>query len=395
MYKAFCTGLLVLLSAAAHAQLPLTPDQAQALDARFSQASQHNGLSCELQLLKPFLDFAFSFEGGYILRCPLRQFEGKASSLLTFTRITPESGAATTLADRFEIPSLPPVLRHEITWKHFSDEAELSGVFALGEGKYRVDLLVLDDQMRGYRKSWNTEAFAHGREKHAAMAMPPNSAASAMIWPTQSNPNLAGNRSRLRLTVLLDAAPIQPYALRLRAWDRAFLLQSLASLLRDTSSVSVRLIAFNLDQRQEIFRQNDFGHSDLPNLATALRRLELGTVSYHTLQDQQGWSALLAKLVNDEQAADQLSNAVIFLGPRIRVEQKVPREMLKLGRTTPRLFYFEYFPTFGHDFPDTIHYLTTACKGTVLKMHTPSELADGIQKMQRKLKQGAEVEAGT
>ena len=395
MYKAFRTGLFVSFAVIAHAQLPLTPERVHAFDAVFSQASPHDALSCEVQLVKPFLDFAFRFESGYILRCPLRQFEGKASSLLTFARITPQGGSATTLGDSFAIPSLPLSVGREINWKHFSDQAELSGVFAIGEGTYRVDLTVRDDRMRVFRKSWSTRASAHGREKHATMSIPPNSAASAIIWPVQFNGNVAAEGNRFRLTVLLDAAPIQPSALKLRAWDRAFLLQSLASLLRDTSSASVRLIAFNLDQRQEIFRQNEFRHSDLPNLATALRSLELGTVSYRTLQDQQGWSALLAKLVNDEQTADQPSDAVIFLGPRIRVDQKVPREMLKLERTTPRFFYFEYFPSFGGDFPDAIHYLTTTCKGTVLKMHTPSELADGIQKMQRKLKQGNEGEAGT
>lgn len=394
MYKGFGAALLVLVAAAARAQTPLTPENAQVVDRLFSGASQ-GALSCQAQLIKPFLDFSFRFEGGYILRCSIKQFQGKSSSLITFMRITPEGGGAIILGDRFALPSLPAEMQGKINWKHLSVEAELSGVFVMGEGTYQVDLLVLDDRMRAFRKSWKTSALAHGNEKHATITMPPNSAASAMIWPAQVNRNAGEDGNRLRLTVLLDAAPIQPYALKLRAWDRAFLLQSLASLLRDMSYASVRLIAFNLDQRQEIFRQNDFRSSDFPNLAIALRRLELGTISYRTLQDQRGWSELLAKLVNDEQAAEEPSDAVIFLGPRVRIDAKVPRELLKLEGATPRFFYFEYFPTWGRDFPDAIHYLTATCKGTVLKLHTPAEFADGIQKMRQKLKQRNEAAAGT
>lgn len=391
MCKFLRSGLMALVAAAsAYAQVPVAADKVHLLDSLFSAPAQHNGLSCTAKPYHPFLDFAFRFEGGYVLTCPIKQFQGKENSLLTFVRITPAGkGAPLTLADRSTIPKLPPALQQEINWKHLSAEAELSGVFTMGEGEYRIDLVSIDEQMRSFRKSWTTKAFAHGHEKHAIIAIPPNTASSALILPQRAAGNPAIGPSTRRLTVLLDAAPMQPFSRKLRAWDRAFLLQSLASLLRDTPYSSVRLIAFNLDQRQEIFRQENFKHSDFLNLAGALSRLELGAVSYHVLQDQQGWSRLLAKLVNDEQTAQNPSDAVIFLGPRIRIDEKIPREMLKLEGTNPRLFYFEFFPAFSGDFPDAIHHLTTACKGTVLKLHSPAELAEGIQKMQRILSDSA------
>ena len=37
----------------------------------------------------------------------------------------------------------------------------------------------------------------------------------------------------MRLTILLDAAPVDPRSLKLRAWDRTFLLDSVASVLRE------------------------------------------------------------------------------------------------------------------------------------------------------------------
>jgi hypothetical protein len=386
MYKALRSGLIALLAVSAHAQFPLTPGDTAAVDRLFYQ-SPKGQLNGEVDVFKPFLDFAFRFEAGYTVRCPLRQFEGNASTLSTFLRITPDGGETVSLGESFAIPALPAAMRGAVNLRHFSDEAELSGVFALGEGTYHVHLLVIDGRRRAFEKSWNLTAVAHHKEKQATIAMKPNSASSAMLLALQENQKSVGDANSPRVTVLLDAAPIQPRSPTLRAWDRAFLLQSLSSLLGDMSYTSVRLVAFNLDQQQEIFRQDNFQRSDFSNLSAALRKLELGKVSYRTIQHQQGWSELLARLVNEEAASSQPADAVIFLGPHSRIEEKVPQEMLKLQPTAPHFFYFEYFGRWGADFPDTLHHLTNTCKGTVLKLHTPAELADGIRKMQRVLKE--------
>jgi hypothetical protein len=52
-----------------------------------------------------------------------------------------------------------------------------------------------------------------------------------------------------------------------------------------------------------------------------------------------------------------------------------------------RLFYFEYFPYRGAEFPDAIQHLTRELAGTVLKIHSPGDWAEAIQKMQRKIEQ--------
>lgn len=352
----------------------------------FYQPPHEQDLECRVQVFKPFLDFAFRFESGYTVQFPLRQFEGEANTLYTFLQITPEGGKTILLGETFGIPAMPAALRQKVNLKRFSDEGEVSGAFAMGEGTYHLDLLVIDGHHRAFQKTWRVTAAARGKEKLAAITMPPLTAASAMLMGRRDDAKKK-DAAGPRLTVLLDAAPIVPRSLNLRAWDRAFLLGSLSSLLGDASYSSVRVVAFNLDQQVELFRQENFGRADFRELAIALRKLELGKVSYRTIQDQQGWSQLLARLVNEEAAAKEPSDAVIFLGPRARIEEKVPPEMLRLEGATPRFFYFEYFAYVGRDFPDTVHYLTNACKGTVLKLHSPAELAEGIRKMQRMLKE--------
>ena len=57
-------------------------------------------LNCRVKPVEPFLDFAFRFEAGYLVRCPIREFEGKESTVLVFLRITPEGQSPVLLGDQ-------------------------------------------------------------------------------------------------------------------------------------------------------------------------------------------------------------------------------------------------------------------------------------------------------
>jgi hypothetical protein len=355
-------------------------------------AAKREQLGCYVDTKKPFVDFAFRFEAGYVVHCPLREFQGQASKLLAYLRVRPEGALPIILGEGYRLPGIPPVLRSRIDLHHFNTEIEFSGVFAVGEGEYPVELVLADDHNRYCERRWKVRA-AHSRSDEAIpVSMKPNTAAPIAIprWDEQQ----AAPGKRLRVTVLLDAAPIDPASLKLRAWDRAFLLDSLFSLLRQLPSDSVRVVAFNLDQQRELFRQDRFDGLGFSKLSQALQDVELGTVSYRVLERQQGWSELLAGLVNAEVSAKDPPDAVIFLGPATRITRRVPEELLT-ARTTqkPQFFYFEYFPTAGNDYPDALHHLTSACNGKVFRIHSPGELAQGIQKMQEQLKQIASTAA--
>ncbi len=197
-----------------------------------------------------------------------------------------------------------------------------SGGFAVGEGHYSVEVIVGDSKDRFIQKRWEINAQRNRGEQSVAVAILPGTVAPLMIHPWDGK--LERSTTALRITILLDAAPINPYSLKLRAWDRALLLDSLSSLLTRIRCNSVRLIAFNLDQQQEIFRDDRFDKEGWLNLAMNLRDLELGTVSYSVLQDRQGWSDLLVKLLNEEIASPQASDAVIFFGPTTRISERIP-----------------------------------------------------------------------
>ncbi len=382
--------LLFALSAAtfvvnAKAQLPVRePDQLQLLNRMMSGELTSDPLKCQVQTMRPFLDFAFRFEAGYLIRCPLAQFEGKNTAVATYLRIQPDGGQPVFLGEGFRMPEMSGAMRAAYAWKHMNQEMEFSGVFAAGIGTYGVDLVVIDDRHRIYRKSWELKINAGRSERKAQIAMQPGTAGSAEL-PPWHNARQKSERGGPHLTVLLNAAPILPAAQRLRAWDRAFLMSSLTSLLRGVQPSSVRLIAFNLEQQKEVYHEETFNRNHFPKLGEALQRLELGSVSYKTLQAQGGWADMLTSLVDREARGDRTADAVVFLGPNIRNMAKIPKESLPCEGLNSRLYYLEFFPIPGSEFPDTIHQLTNTCHGNVYRMHSPADLADAISKLQARM----------
>ena len=374
---------LLLIGSSATAQLPLDPSTARTFSRLLENDTKGERLNCRVDTFTPFLDFSFRYEIGYVVRCPIRQFNGKKTALGTIVRVREGKGPVTTFGQSYPVPAMPAELKEKVDLQHLRNEIDFSGVFAAGEGDYEVQLFVFDEHDRKHRKTWHAKAHPHGDETRADAAMEPGSVAPVSLPPWKG---ISGDGTGLKLTVLLDAAPVNPFSLKLRAWDRAFLLGALSSLLRQTPVSSVRIIAFNLDQQAEVFREDDFDHTGLYRLSTALNKLELGTVSYRILKQQEGWQGLLGSLMRGEMLRGRPSDAVVFLGPTIRVDKKLffGAAGSKNGTHAP-LFYFQYTPVPGREFPDTIQYLVSAYDGTTFHLHSPGDLARAISKMQGEL----------
>lgn len=379
--------VLLFVAASGNAQWQLNRADSEKVNQALDGGRSGDELKCRLRPIEPFLDFSFRFDAGYIASCPVKEFGGKRSLLIAYTRIVPEGGAPVVLGSAYRLPEIPPWLTDRITLQKVNTNFEMSGGFVLGEGQYKVDVMLTDGRNRSCHVHWTLKSKRNRQEKNARVAVPPNTAAAYPLssWKGKSD---AVAPPGSRLTILLDAAPMIPSSMKLRAWDRAFLLDSLTSLLRQTPAESVRLIAFNLDQQREIFRQDHFDRAGFTKLSNTLSRLELGTVSYKALQRQAGSAQLLAKLVNEQNAQRSSSDTVVFLGPAVRNTDKVPETMLLPCRPdSPRFFYLEYFPMWrlGREFPDAIHSAVRACNGKVLKVHSPGEFAEAIRKMNERL----------
>ena len=374
-------SLLICLLAAAmvKGQELISAGDSERIQRLFDSDHSPNLLHCAIQPQKPALDFAFRFDVGYIISCSLSRFGGRASEIFVYARVTPQGGKLVLLGEDYRLPQANPGAKSS----QLKQDFQMSGGFAVGEGQYQVEVVVLDQETgRTSKKRWLARVRHHGSRSEEQAALPPGSVIPIGVRPSPIKMDTSGKG--LRVTVLLDAAPLNPRTPALRAWDRAFLLGSLTSLLKQIPCASVRLRVFNLAQQRELFRQDQFDEEGFMKLAASLRTVELGTISYHVLQQQQGWLDLLLDYVNRELVADEPSDAVIILGPQTFLSAEIPRTKLK-GRETPNphFFYFECFPGYfrGTPFPDVLSSLTKRLDGSVYPIYSPGDLARCVAKM--------------
>ena len=381
-------SIWVLAAAPSTAQEPLNAAESQSLGRVFDNDALPDLLHCSIQARKPMLDFAFRFDVGFVVSCSLARFAGRATKVLIYARITPEGGKPLLLGETYRLPEATSAAKPS----QLKQDVEMSGGFAVGEGQYQVEVLVLDQETgRTSRKRWRASVAHSGRPGGTQVAVPPATVLPIGVWHWRIKMDTSGKG--LRIAILLDAAPLNPRSPALRAWDRAFLLGSLSSLLNQIPCASVRLRAFNLDQQRELFRQDQFDDAGFMELAETLRTMELGTVSSRVLQQREGGLNLLADYANSELRAADPADAVIILGPETQYFAKVSFTMFKKRESpNPHFYYFEYFP--GHwpasSLPDALSSLTKRLEGTVCQIFSPGDLARCVQKVLMRVQPTAE-----
>ena len=374
---------ILFATVSSSAQLPLSAADIKKVEPLFN-APPNKSLKCGIQPWNPTLDFTFRFVAGYMLHCQLAQFEGKQAALIIYLRVTPETKAPSLFGSAFRIPEVSPEMRSSAgkNFQKMKNEVAASGAFGVGKGSYVAEVLVVDDHNRFYHNKWRVRVDTSRSERSVPLAIQPLTVETLerTIWQ-----NITPRANGIRVTILLDAAPINPHQSRLRAWDRAFLLQWIYSVLDETPHSSVHLVAFNLEQQKEIFRSDDFDATAFKQLSKTLSAAETTTISVQALKKRNS-PEFLAELTNQELAADR-ADAIIFLGPNARADMKTATSILTEKKpSSPPVFYFEYFP-WPVEFPDAIQLLVKAADGTTYRIHTPAQLDQSIQKMLTQLKQ--------
>jgi len=300
-------------------------------------------LKCEVEPLRPVLDFSFRFHAGYTAWVPLSQFRGAGHKWTVVVRIEPGLGGQPVyFEDTLNLPDVPDTKL----------EGQAGGGYLLGEGFYRASLLLVDDQNRGCRSEWNIEAALGGEDRHVKMAIEPGTV-QEVSWRGARSVSARGDAPLGRLTVLLHAAPVSPHLSQMDASDAVTLLGALSSLMDLAPAESVRLVVFNLDQQKEIYRHEHFTLDQLEAVRQAIFDLQLAVVDYKTLQNPNGHLDLLNSLVSRELRAESRSDAVVFLGPHARSEDKPAAPPETRDGRGPKFFYVDYqvatmaLPPFG------------------------------------------------
>lgn len=374
MMRLVLTGIFV--STAGFGQSVLDSARIPFVAKYFDRQAGERPLRCEVHAIPPRLNFSFRFQAGYVVRVPMKQYFGPKHGLVILARVTPEGRTPVVLGTSLKFPDIPKT----------KAEFDLAGTYLVGEGHYTVDWLLFDDSNRVCRKSWSVEARLASSERGLKLGIAPATveAVSFRRWSPQDNHADVAHPIR-RLTVLLHAAPIVSRMTRLRGTDRATLLGSLATLLESLPAQSVRLVVFNLDQQQELFRQDVLTPDAFDQVAESINGLQLQLVNYRVLRNRRGHVSLLADLVNQELNAREPSDAVIFLGPSTRYFDKLRADEVEPGAgSAPRFFYLQYKPYWrsGADFPDSIEFATRKVRGKTMLIHTADEFAKAIKQIQ-------------
>jgi len=412
--------IAAMLAWTGSAQMVVQPAGIPAAQKLLQPLADEKALRCDVDSSKAELNFGLRFQPGYVLHVPLVQYSGVGHAWQIALRVTPDGGEPAYLTDHFDLPQIVDP----------SFTGEIAGAFLVGEGRYRVEFAAVDEKLRACRSEWRVEA-ALGRGDHAVkVAMPPNTVAD-LSWTGPAAPSKGNPRPR-RLTVLMNGS--EPY------WEgiwtpfrrvivphtagpkiesmmdyRSALVGILASLLEKLPGTTVRLVVFDLDQQKETLRQDNFTAKDIDKAAHAANNTDHWVVTVRELEERPSKWGLLASLVESEVRAEQPSDAVLFLGPRIGPLDKMPAHFLEDDKgSAPRFFYLQYRlsaepidvgvpdnmgprardlslpPGYGPDYmpgspevSDPIDLLVTRLKGKTLRVHSPTEFAKAVETIRR------------
>ncbi len=369
--------VMLLTVSALAAQNIVDPRRFSAAMLDFDSPLHGDSLRCEVTPVRPMLNFGFRFQAGYSVRVPMSQYLGKGHLWVTLARITPEEGEGKPvyLASRMRLPEIPRT----------KTELEFGGGYLLGEGRYQVAWKMWDDSGRVCRKSWKFDARLTRGERLVKVALPAGTVADLSLRGAPPASPGRDDAPRIRLTVLMHAAPVSPRRTRLGGRDRVMLLGTLSSLLDRLPVHSVRLVVFNLEQQKELYRAENFEPGALGSVAQSIDTMELGKVDFQVLRNRNGHLDLLADLIRGELTAQTPSDVVLFLGPMARFSDKLPSEELERpAGAGPRFYYLQYRSLMPQQsvFPDVITRSVAKLKGKTLVIRTPGDFAKAIEQVE-------------
>ncbi|HTP34028.1 MAG TPA: hypothetical protein VMJ75_17735 [Candidatus Acidoferrales bacterium] len=370
------TAILPLLASCCAAQLIVNPGRMRNRIDVFEPKPGETLLHCDVTPIHPALNFSFRYQAGYRVSMPASQFTGTGHRLVVLVRITShgESREPVYLVSMQRLPDIP----------NTSVQLHFGGGYLLGEGSYQVDWVLLDDRDRVFRKGWRVDVHRSHADRNVKVAMPPDTVWDISLRGARLLPRDSADAPPLRLSILLNAAPVSPRRTHIGPGDIGTLLSAISSLLERVPVRQARLVVFNLEQQKELYRNENFQLANMPAVARAMNTIQLDTVDYQVLKNRSGHVDLLAGLVNQEIQSDAPPDVVLFLGPISRYEDRIPAELLARNpERAPRVLNFQILPyvLVQSTLPDVIRNATSRLGGKTFMIHTPGEFATALEKI--------------
>ena len=331
-----------LIVGVAWAQIPLTGVgtriQLNSSDLAVLEAQDvRKDLNCTVDPVKPVLGFDLRFHGGYDINLPLRDVAGSENLLSILVRVTPEGHKDDPLyfVQRINVPKLPDDAK---------GDAVLGGLFDLGEGKYHIDLLMKDRSERVCSFYWDAEAALADRDKEIQPAIAAGAVERAEYEQFNEEPPVERAAGKpLNIKILVNFAPQNASLSSLRPIDTLALVTVLRRLSREPQFGKFSVVAFNVQEQRVLYRQSSAARIDFPALGRAIESVEPGKVDLKQLSQKHGEVSFLSDLIKKEIANDH-PDALIFVGPKVLLDDSVPEDDLKplASDVTYPVFYMNY-----------------------------------------------------
>lgn len=305
----------------------------------FEMREARKDLPCNVTPIKHALvGFDLKFHSGFEVTVPLRELAGRENLLTILFRVAPLEDLENPvyLMQKVRVPEID---------EDAKGDASLYGGFDLGQGKYRVDWLMRDRAERVCSDFWEVEATLSGKESEMGIVLPPKAVRAADQESFKDEPPIerAAAEPAVNVKVLLNYAPQNPRSSVMRPIDTTALVSIVRSILREPRIGKFSLVAFSMASQQVLYRQENVDHLDLPALGQALDKVKFGTVDLSKLAVKHSDTQFLGELIRTELGGGDKSEAIIFAGPKVMLEQNVEAETLKeVGPVNFPLFYLNY-----------------------------------------------------
>jgi hypothetical protein len=309
-------------------------------DAAILEAKEiRKDLPCTVTPNKPNLGFDLKFHTGYDVSVPLKELAGTENVLTMVFRVVPESNPDDTVyfSQKINVPAIE---------EDASGPAYLQGSVEVGEGKYHIDWLMRDRAERVCSSNWDIEADLPARDKTMALDISPNAiqAADAELFKQEPPIQREPGEAPLNLKVVVNFAPQDDGSATLQPLDTNALVSILRNIARDPRVTKFSIVAYNMQEQRVIYRQNDVSQIDFPAMGDALKSLNLGTIDLRRLTQKHADTVFLSDLITKELTEEKQSpDAVIFAGPKVRLDEGLSPETLKqIADVKTPVFYMNY-----------------------------------------------------
>jgi hypothetical protein len=341
-------------------------------DAAILEAGEtRKDIPCTVQPVKPVLGFDLKFHAGYDVTVPLKELAGGENHLTMVFRVYPENkpDEAAYFSQRWNVPAID---------EDAGGNANLAGIFDVGEGKYHVDWLMRDRAERVCSHSWDAEASLPPKDKQMALDIAAGVVQPVETEPFKQEPTVErASAENLTVKVVVNFAPQDSLSAALQPIDTNALLSILRSIARDPHIAKFSIVAFNMQEQRIIYRQDASNQIDFPALGEALRSLNLGTVDVKRLSQKHGDTEFLASFLTQEIVdPKEAPDAVIIAGPKVSTEGNLPQDAFRqAGDLKFPVFYMNYNlnPTVN-PWRDAIGAAVKTLKGAEFTISRPRDL---------------------